>query len=162
MSTPKLEQWEHHVIQAPRSDGGRGGTAYCGAEVWSHEWHFLDAAHAALTVAHGDRLQPCPACWEKLQAQGDAGAGDPPVVVQIPEGPLSYDDGSDGEVVTTAADLCGSTLTRNLFHDGDAEVLPDGRLRLLPDGAVVRPAGYRVLISGTLTIHNGAPRPGAR
>jgi len=62
--TPTLQEWEHHVLRTPGE--GRGGVAYCSAQIWSHDWHFLDASHAARAVASGDRLQPCPACWAAI------------------------------------------------------------------------------------------------
>lgn len=51
----KLRSWEKHVELEK-------GVAWCGVELYSHMWSFIDADHALRSIIRNDRLQPCPAC----------------------------------------------------------------------------------------------------
>ena len=64
-----MEDWQKHI-------GPRGGTALCGSPIGPFEWAFEDAEHATLSVATGDRLVPCPECWEEItKAAPEQGEG---------------------------------------------------------------------------------------
>ena len=63
-----LAEWQNHVLKIPRKPATPqlGGEAWCGAEIRSFDWHYVDAGHAVNTVARGDRLSPCPACAQAI------------------------------------------------------------------------------------------------
>lgn len=55
-----LQEWQKHINRTDQD-----GTSWCGQRI-DAEWHFVDADHALLTVAQGQRLQPCPTCVDVL------------------------------------------------------------------------------------------------
>lgn len=61
----ELAEWQKHVNRI-----GEGGISWCGQRLdLLGEWCFQDPGHAILSVAQGQRLQPCPACVDALMAQ---------------------------------------------------------------------------------------------
>jgi len=61
-----LRSWQHHVTADNQPDTPPV-LSWCGQVLWSTEWRFMDATHARNSVAKGDRLQPCPKCWEAIE-----------------------------------------------------------------------------------------------
>lgn len=115
---PELAEWQKHVA---RTDGG--GTSWCGQRV-DMEWHFQDAEHALLTVAQGQRLQPCPACMDAMMAQlrrADRGAF-PPLADDLRQrvAELAESARSAEQARLAQADRHLTTLPRAALYDGTA------------------------------------------
>jgi hypothetical protein len=67
-----MKNWEKHVAKTPavnptRSTIGSPALSFCGVELWSHDWYFVDADHATRSVENGTRLQPCHSCLEEIK-----------------------------------------------------------------------------------------------
>ena len=64
----KLNDWEQHIQKTPVDrQAGKPGEAYCGADLWSHDWVFQSPDHARKAVEKGTRMQPCLHCWEGIE-----------------------------------------------------------------------------------------------
>ena len=62
MST--LEEWEMHVVK-DMSDPS--GASWCGVKLGSVDFGMHGADHAKACVEQGTRVQPCPACWKRIE-----------------------------------------------------------------------------------------------
>ncbi len=52
---------------------GVPGLSWCGRQLWSYEWAFVDLDHARRTVELGQRLVPCEACMAAAAQEPSGG-----------------------------------------------------------------------------------------